>query len=72
MRSYILTNLAKVVDVKLSFGQQEELDVFEGELAAIKELDFAFRRAASRLTEMSSKHYLDRWKERYKINNRDK
>ncbi len=50
---------------KLSFGQQEELDVFEGELAAIKELDFAFRRAASRLTEMSSRHYLQRWSDKY-------
>jgi hypothetical protein len=34
-----------------------ELKMLEGELASIQELSFAFRRAASRLTEMSSTTY---------------
>jgi predicted ATPase len=54
-----------VADDKLSAGQQEELDVFEGELAAIKELDFAFKRAASRMTEMQSSAYYQRWSRRW-------
>ena len=36
----------------------QELVVPEGELASVKELAFAFKRAASRLTEMASKEYL--------------
>lgn len=40
---------------------QEELKVLEGELASIRELSFAFKRAASRLTEMSSVGYVERW-----------
>lgn len=46
-------------------GQQEELSVGESELAAIQELNFAFRRAASRLLEMSSEHYIRAWEQRY-------
>jgi len=36
----------------------QELVVPEGELASVKELAFAFKRAASRLTEMASEEYL--------------
>lgn len=44
---------------------QDELKVLEGELASVQELSFAFRRAASRLTEMSSVGYLEyRWRGR--------
>lgn len=46
-------------------GQQEELSVVESELAAIQELNFAFRRATSRLLEMSSEHYIRAWEQRY-------
>ena len=38
-----------------------EVTVSKGELASVTELDFAFRRAASRLVEMSSTDYLRRW-----------
>lgn len=51
-----------VIDAKVDSGQQEELDVYEGELASIKELDFAFRRAASRLVEMRSVEYHEKWR----------
>lgn len=49
-------------------GQQEEINVYEGELASIKELGFAFQRAASRMIEMSSEHYFKRWKSLYVTN----
>ena len=38
-------------------GRAEELDILEGELASIQELGFAFQRAASRMTEMTSNKY---------------
>ena len=38
-------------------GRAEELDILEGELASIQELEFAFQRAASRMIEMSSSEY---------------
>ena len=41
---------------------QDEMTVLEGELGSIQELSFAFRRAASRLVEMSGQAYLDRWR----------
>jgi hypothetical protein len=37
-----------------------ELKLLEGQLASIQELSFAFRRAASRLSEMSSVEYTGR------------
>jgi predicted ATPase len=40
---------------------QEELKLLEGELASVQELRFAFKRAASRLTEMSGAEYVERW-----------
>ena len=40
-----------------SESSNAELKMLEGELASIQELSFAFRRAASRLTEMSSSTY---------------
>lgn len=44
---------------------QEELKLLEGELASIRELSFAFKRAASRLTEMSSVYYFQKWELKY-------
>lgn len=41
-----------------------EVNVLEGELASIQELGFAFRRAASRLVEIGSRSYMQRWKEK--------
>lgn len=41
---------------------QEELKLLEGELASVQELHFAFRRTASRLTEMAGEEYLLRWR----------
>ena len=51
--------------MRLSVGQQEEINVYEGELASIKELGFAFERACSRLIEMTSEHYFERWKRKF-------
>jgi predicted ATPase len=36
---------------------QEQLSLLEGQLASVQELDFAFKRAASRLFEMSGQMY---------------
>ena len=38
----------------------------DGELAAVKELDFAFRRAASRLVEMGSRSYQKEWEKKFR------
>jgi predicted ATPase len=38
-------------------------EVLQGELASVKELGFAFRRAASRLHEMASAEYYDQWQQ---------
>ena len=45
-------------EVALKRARKEELDVLEGELASVQELGFAFRRAASRLSEMGGAEYL--------------
>eukprot|EP00606_Chrysophyceae_sp_TOSAG23-5_P000311 GSChrysophyteH2.ASY1.ANO1.1719.1 assembled CDS len=42
----------------------DELLLMEGELASVQELSFAFRRAASRLTEMAGSEYHRKWAER--------
>jgi predicted ATPase len=39
----------------------DELQLLEGELASVQELSFAFRRAASRLTEMAGSEYHKKW-----------
>ena len=42
----------------------DDVGVLEGELAAVTELAFAFRRASSRLREMASEEYLQaHWEE---------
>ena len=41
-----------------------ELKLLEGELASVQELSFAFKRAASRLAEMSGQLYLSKWKQK--------
>jgi predicted ATPase len=56
---------SEVAQERLSAGQQEEINVYQGELASIKELSFAFQRAASRLVEMTSVQYYNRWKSKY-------
>lgn len=44
----------------------DELKLLEGELSSVQELKFAFRRAASRMTEMAGKEYLNIWKSKFK------
>jgi hypothetical protein len=44
-----------------SSSEEKELKLLEGELASIQELSFAFRRAGSRLVELSSRGYLEGW-----------
>lgn len=46
---------------------QDDLKVLEGELASVQELNFAFKRAASRLTEMSGREYYSRWRDKYAV-----
>ena len=46
---------------------QVEVNILEGELASIQELGFAFRRAASRLVEIGSRSYMQRWKEKHRM-----
>eukprot|EP01039_Chlorochromonas_danica_P005297 gene5297-5832_t len=53
----------KVREEKNNLGQQEEISVVVGQLAAVQELDFAFQRAASRLIEMTSDDYHTQWEE---------
>ena len=43
---------------------QEELEMLEGELSSVQELRFAFKRAASRLTEMAGEGYRKSWAEK--------
>ena len=74
-RSYEPTKVGMVADVAAKFGldeevalkraRKEELDVLEGELASVQELGFAFRRAASRLSEMGGAEYLRGHAERH-------
>ena len=47
-------------NVHLDAGE-EDLRVLEGEVASVKELLFAFKRAASRLNEMRGFQYLNAW-----------
>lgn len=44
-----------------------ELKLLEGQLASIQELSFAFRRAASRLNEMTSISYISSFEKRTEI-----
>ena len=44
----------------------DELKLLEGELSSVQELKFAFRRAASRMTEMAGNEYLKNWKLKFK------
>ena len=48
----------------------DELKLLEGELSSVQELKFAFRRAASRMTEMAGKEYLKNWKSKFKSSSR--
>lgn len=41
---------------------QEQVTILQGELASVQELGFAFKRAASRLIEMSGVEYNAAWK----------
>lgn len=60
------SNIAPGIDsIEFKVGERFGIDVAQsngrtiGELASVKELSFAFRRAASRLMEMCSKHWWD-------------
>lgn len=48
-------------------GGQEDMKALESELTSIQDLRFAFKRAASRMNEMSSIEYYDKWKTKYHI-----
>ena len=50
-------------------GSTDTLMVLEGEVSSVKELLFAFRRAASRLTEMRGTSYLEEWERRRRERN---
>ena len=75
-RSYEPGKVTVEADVATKFGfdqealalrsaRKEEIDVLEGELASVQELGFAFRRAASRLSEMGGAEYLSAHAERH-------
>jgi hypothetical protein len=60
------TNTHQVnVSVKVNHVREEELNILQGELASIQELSFAFRRASSRLIEISSEEYLSAWNHKH-------
>lgn len=46
-------------------ASNDELKLLEGELSSVQELKFAFKRAASRLTEMAGSEYLKNWTIKY-------
>lgn len=46
--------------------EDREIKLLEGELASIQELSFAFRRAGSRLVELSGEDYLKSWELKYR------
>lgn len=48
-------------------GGQEDMKALESELTSIQDLRFAFKRAASRMNEMSSIEYYEKWKAKYHI-----
>lgn len=48
------------VDNVSTEGGQRTLSLLEGQVSSVQELAFAFKRAASRLEEMSSQSYLDK------------
>jgi predicted ATPase len=50
----------------------ESFDFQESEISSVKELNFAFKRASSRLIEMCSVEYLRKWKSIYILNNEEK
>ncbi len=52
-------------NVHLDAGE-EDLRLLEGEVASVKELLFAFKRAASRLNEMRGSQYLEAWRDKHK------
>lgn len=53
------------ITAKVTLPGQEDMKVLESELAAIQDLSFAFRRAASRMIDMTSSEYYAKWKEMY-------
>lgn len=60
-RSNVLSSDCKVNSLKIdnlsTINGEKTLSLLEGQLSSVQELDFAFRRAASRLVEMSSHSY---------------
>ena len=51
------------VTTKRFEGRLEQIDILEGQLASVQELTFAFRRAASRMVEMSGCRYQNRYQQ---------
>jgi len=45
--------------------EEKEIKLLEGELASIQELSFAFKRAGSRLVELSGEEYFKAWEQKY-------
>lgn len=45
---------------------EDQLKLLEGELSSVQELRFAFKRAASRLVEMTGQEYFQKWNEKRK------
>lgn len=64
-KNYIGSNSEVSTKDRKDMGQQEDLGDSAGQHAAILELPFAFRRAASRLIEMKGKKYLENFREKY-------
>jgi predicted ATPase len=62
----LFINLSIIEIYQGTDAANDELKLLEGELSSVQELKFAFRRAASRLTEMAGKEYLKNWKLKYK------
>ena len=45
----------------------DDIKVLESELVSVQDLSFAFKRAASRMSEMTSREYHDKWKLKYDV-----
>ena len=60
--------IAVVETVTLDAGQEVLGEFLQGELASVRELSFAFRRAASRLTDMLGQEYYQQWRDTWQVN----
>lgn len=60
-----------VVNVK-DERDEKELRLLEGQLSSVQELHFAFKRAASRMTEMSTRQYAEMHAQKHLVNSATK